>query len=147
MNPNSAAPDLYYKTDGTNSAWTSSVWGSSPGGPFTSAWVSGDDAFFTATSTITGATTTIADITASADVTVNEPDARMDTLLRPLYEATGEDAVYRSSLARAVEAGVLATQARWAQAEQRYDTALAALKKYTGQRKGVLRREEYRCRE
>ncbi len=73
-----------------------------------------------------------------ADAAENEPDAGMAPLLQPLHEATGEDAVYRSSLARAVEAGVLATQARWAQAEQRYDTALAGLRKYTGQRKGIL---------
>ncbi|MEJ8851889.1 DEAD/DEAH box helicase [Variovorax rhizosphaerae] len=76
--------------------------------------------------------------TGRADAAESEPGAEMDILLQPLHEATGEDAVYRSSLARAVEAGVLATQARWAQAEQRYDTALAALRKQTGQRKGVL---------
>ncbi len=70
ITPNSGAADQYWNTNGVSAVWTASNWGTSGAGPFTTAWTSGNDAFFTATSLITGATTTVADITASANVTV-----------------------------------------------------------------------------
>ena len=66
-----AASDQYWKTDGTTSStWTSSVWGTSGSGPFATAWSSGNNAVFTADSTLTFATTTVGNVTVSAGKTV-----------------------------------------------------------------------------
>lgn len=68
--PSVQAATLYYKTTGTNSTWTSSVWSSAISGPYDSAWVTGSDVIFNATSLITSTSTTVGNITANADVSV-----------------------------------------------------------------------------
>lgn len=70
----SPAATLYWKTSSAN-LWTGSFWGTTSGGStFTSAWVSGSDVVFEAnggtTLTITGATTSVASITANENVNV-----------------------------------------------------------------------------
>jgi superfamily II DNA or RNA helicase len=65
--------------------------------------------------------------------------AEIDPVVQPLREARGEDdAGYRRLLAQCVDAAILAAGGQWSAAEQAFDAALAALKKDTGQRKGLL---------
>ncbi len=65
------AADQYWRTDNSSASWTTSNWAASDAGPFTTAWSSGSDVFFTADSTITFATTTVGNVTLSDDVDVN----------------------------------------------------------------------------
>lgn len=73
VSPNSAAPDLYWRTDGTPGTWAgagNNNW-SNPASPTGgTAWASGDDAFFTADSTLTFATSTVSDVTVADGITV-----------------------------------------------------------------------------
>ena len=67
--------EKYWRTDGTSATWTSTFWGTSPGGPFTAGWTAGDNATFNTPSTspnlITYVTTTaIGNVTVNANTTV-----------------------------------------------------------------------------
>ena len=78
---NSAAPDLFWRTDGAaGQTWTGANW-SNPATPTGgTSWVSGDDAFFTANSTLTFATTAVSDVTVSDNTTVTVTAAGTLTL-------------------------------------------------------------------
>lgn len=76
MPPNSAAPDLYWRTDGTNGMWTMTNW-SNPATPTGgTAWAAGNDAFFTANSSVTFVTNTLfGDVTLSPGIVVSVSQA------------------------------------------------------------------------
>ena len=62
---------LYWDTSGaTGNTWTSSKWGASASGPFTSGWTSGASATFGAASTLAFASSTVANVTVNANTTV-----------------------------------------------------------------------------
>jgi fibronectin-binding autotransporter adhesin len=61
---------LFWNTNGTSATWTSNNWGTSGSGPFTSGWTNGDNADFTANSSVTFATATVGNITVGASDTV-----------------------------------------------------------------------------
>jgi len=61
---------LFWNTNGAGATWTSSNWGTSSSGPFSTAWTSGDNADFTASSSVTFASTTVGNITVGASDTV-----------------------------------------------------------------------------
>ena len=67
-----SAATQYWRTDGTTGTWTSSIWGNSASGPFTSAWVGGSDVYFGANSTGTYASTSneIGNVTVADNATV-----------------------------------------------------------------------------
>ena len=67
------AATQYWRTDGTTGTWTSSIWGNSASGPWTSAWVGGSDVYFGANSTGTYASTSneIGNVTVADNATVN----------------------------------------------------------------------------
>ncbi len=65
-----AATDQYWKIDGTTGTWTGPNWGTSALGPFSTAWTSANNADFTASSTLTFATTTIGNVTVADGATV-----------------------------------------------------------------------------
>ena len=69
-----SAANLYWKTTVAANAWTGSFWGTAPGGPYNSAWVTGSNVIFednaNTTLLLTGATTDVAGITANENVTV-----------------------------------------------------------------------------
>jgi autotransporter-associated beta strand protein len=62
---------LYWNTNGTSGNWTDSNWGTSSSGPFTTGYTNGNNAFFTANSSIISRTTTAGNITVSSNVVVN----------------------------------------------------------------------------
>jgi autotransporter-associated beta strand protein len=65
------ATELYWDTSGsTTNTWTSSAWGTSLDGPFTTGWTSGANATFNAVSTLTNATTQVGNVTVNANTTV-----------------------------------------------------------------------------
>jgi hypothetical protein len=65
------ATELFWDTSGaTGNTWTSSKWGTSASGPFTSPWTAAANATFTANSTNTFATATVGNVTVSANQTV-----------------------------------------------------------------------------
>src|SRR5688572_26213694 len=68
--PSSAAPDLFWRTDGAAGTWTGTNW-SNPAMPTGgTGWTSGSDAFFTADSSVTYVTgTLLADLTISPGFT------------------------------------------------------------------------------
>ena len=70
ISPNSAAPDLFWRTDGTSGTWTAANWSNPASATGGTAWTSGDDAFFTANSTVTFATTAVSDVTLSNGIAV-----------------------------------------------------------------------------
>ena len=79
--PNSGAPDLFWRTDGTTGLlWTGTNWSNPATATGGTAWVSGDDAFFTANSSLTFATTTVSDVTVADGVTVTVAAAGTLTL-------------------------------------------------------------------
>src|SRR2546423_13480333 len=57
-----AATDLFWNTNGVSASWTSANWGTTSGGPFTTAWTADKNTEFTANSTVTFATTSIGDV-------------------------------------------------------------------------------------
>ncbi len=62
---------LFWNTNGVSATWTSTNWGTSPGGPFTLGWTNNTDAVFTANSLITFVTNTqIGNVTVADGVTV-----------------------------------------------------------------------------
>jgi autotransporter-associated beta strand protein len=73
--PNSGAADLFWRTDGTTGSWTGSNWSNPATTTGGTAWTSGDDAFFTANSTVTFASTAVADVTLSAGISVTVSQA------------------------------------------------------------------------
>ena len=70
-----ANAQLYYQTTGTNATWSTSVWGTSASGPFTSAWSANSDVLFGVatggggTNNITISTTTIGNMTVNGNTT------------------------------------------------------------------------------
>lgn len=68
------AAQLYYKSEDAANSWAGSFWSSTPGGPYTTAYVSGSDVVFEANGgtalALTGATTNFASITANENVNV-----------------------------------------------------------------------------
>jgi tetratricopeptide (TPR) repeat protein len=62
----------------------------------------------------------------------------IEALLPPLREAGGEHAARYQAFAQSAEAAVLASQGHWAEAQARYEAALAVLRKPPGTRKGAL---------
>jgi autotransporter-associated beta strand protein len=68
----SAQAQLYWKTSAANS-WTGSFWSTAPGGPYTSAWVSGSNVVFEdnvgTTLTVTYASTTVGNMTVNENTT------------------------------------------------------------------------------
>jgi autotransporter-associated beta strand protein len=66
------AATQYWNTSGTAGTWNTSVWGTSTSGPFTGAWVSQSDAYFSANSTGTYASTgnEIGNVTVADNATV-----------------------------------------------------------------------------
>jgi len=69
-----AAADQYWRITGSGT-WTGSNWGSSAGGPFTTAWTSANNAIFNANSTVTFATTAVANVTVANGITVTVTSA------------------------------------------------------------------------
>lgn len=80
VTPNSAAADLFWRTDGTAGTWTGTNWSNPATATGGTAWTSGDDAFFTANSSVTFATTTVSDVTVSNASTVTVSQAGTLTL-------------------------------------------------------------------
>jgi fibronectin-binding autotransporter adhesin len=62
---------LYWNTNGVSGNWTDSNWGSLSTGPFSTAYTSGNNAFFTANSSVISRSTTAGNITVSSNVVVN----------------------------------------------------------------------------
>ena len=66
-----ASAQLYWNTNGVSATWTSPNWGTTPGGPFTTAWTNNSDAVFNANSLITFVTNTqIGNVTVADGMTV-----------------------------------------------------------------------------
>ena len=64
----------YWNTNGVSGNWTDSNWGSSSSGPFSTGYTSGNNAFFTASSSVISRTATAGNITVSSNVVVNFTD-------------------------------------------------------------------------
>lgn len=64
------AQTLYWNTNGSSASFTSANWGTGTAGPFSTAWTSGRDVVFSATSASTFATTTVGNVTVNADTTI-----------------------------------------------------------------------------
>ena len=64
----------YWNQAGTTGTWTSSLWGTSASGPFTTAWLASNDVVFggSVAAAITFATTTVGNITVNTDTTVSQ---------------------------------------------------------------------------
>ena len=71
---NDAKAQKYWNTSGTGGTWTSSLWGSTAGGPFNTAWASSSDVVFggAVPALITFATATVGNITVNTDTTVSQ---------------------------------------------------------------------------
>ena len=71
---NDAKAQKYWNTSGTGGTWTSSLWGSTAGGPFNTAWASSSDVVFggSVPALITFATATVGNITVNTDTTVSQ---------------------------------------------------------------------------
>jgi len=64
------ATDLFWNTNGVSNTWTSTNWGTTSAGPFTTAWTADKNTEFTAASSVTFATTSIGDVKVDDGVTV-----------------------------------------------------------------------------
>ena len=87
-----ASGQLYWKTDGTTGSWTSSYWGTTSSGPFTSGWTGGSDVIFQATSAPTFATATVGNVTVndgSYTVTVTVGGTLTTSSISTIYVGTG----------------------------------------------------------
>jgi fibronectin-binding autotransporter adhesin len=61
---------LYWNTNGVSAGWTAANWGTAPEGPFTTAWVAGNAAVFSANSTNNFLSSTVGNVTVSNGITV-----------------------------------------------------------------------------
>ena len=90
---------VYWNTNGTLAVWTSTNWGTSAGGPFTTVWTSNSDAIFSANSSVNFATTSIGNVTVSDGITVTVTNAgtlSMDNSVRTFNIGTGSTLTWTS---------------------------------------------------
>jgi autotransporter-associated beta strand protein len=66
-----ANAQLFWNTNGLSGNWTDSNWGTSSGGPFSTAWGNGNNTVFTANSFINGRTASAGNITVNENVVVS----------------------------------------------------------------------------
>lgn len=71
---------LYWNTNGVSAGWTTANWGTVPEGPFTSTWVAGNAAVFSANSTNNFLSATVGNVTVSDGVTVKVTNNQTLTL-------------------------------------------------------------------
>ena len=83
---------LYWNTNGSTAGWTAANWSSTGSAPFTTAWISGSDAVFQATSASTFATTTVGNVTVNDGgytVTVTQLGTLTTSSISSIYVGTG----------------------------------------------------------
>ena len=87
-----ASGQLYWNTNGSSAGWTAANWSSTGSAPFTTAWISGSDAVFQATSASTFATTTVGNVTVNDGgytVTVTQLGTLTTSSISSIYVGTG----------------------------------------------------------
>jgi autotransporter-associated beta strand protein len=90
------AAEKYWRIDGTSASWTSSSWGTSPGGPFSTGWTAGDNATFNAVSVVTFASSTLGNVTVNANTTVTQAGTLSTTGTSTFTVADGATLTWQS---------------------------------------------------